>query len=135
MPWRALRIAVISDWASDTESALVAWTAIWLRLPYPAREFWTAEIGAMATSSAFWRPVLPLACSTPITVNWMLFSRTFLPTGSVALPKIDSAVVGPSTTTFRAAVTSSLVNSCPWASSWLVVVKYAGSVPATLEMS
>jgi len=25
----------------------VAWTAIWLRLPYPAREFWTAEIGAM----------------------------------------------------------------------------------------
>ena len=64
----------------------------------------------MATSSAFCRPVLPLACSTPMTVNWMLLSSTFLPTGSV-VPKIDCAVVGPSTTTFRAVVTSSLVNS------------------------
>ena len=58
-------MAVISDWASETASALVAWTAIWLRLPYPAREFWTAEIGAMATSSAFCRPVLPLASARP----------------------------------------------------------------------
>jgi hypothetical protein len=81
-----------------------------------------------------WGPVLPLACSTPATVNWMLLSSTFLPTGS-AVPKIDSAVVGPSTTTLRAAVTSSLVKSCPCASSRFVVVKYAGSVPATVEMS
>lgn len=98
-------------------------------------EFCTAEIGAIATSSAFCSPVLPLACRTPTTVNWMLLSSTFWPTASVPLPKIDSAVVGPSTTTLRAAVTSSLVNSAPSAMSRFVVVKYAGSVPATVEMS
>ena len=32
-PWRASRIAVISDWARETDSAVVACTTIWLRLP------------------------------------------------------------------------------------------------------
>ncbi len=101
---------MISASAWDVTLLDFASVTIWLRAPpAPVSEPCTAVIGAIATSSWFWRPWLPFDWSTPTTWNWTPLRAIVSPSG-LALPNRFSTTVGPRSTT----------GAWFWTSSWVI---------------